>query len=186
MQRIGAAGAAWMLGARVHTAGHADAMAKGQARSLRFFTPAEAREVGALAERIIPSDDGPGAKEAGVLYFIDYTLTTIAKDLQAQTREGLEALSRAVRGRYPGVTRFSQLSTAQQDALLHSIEDQDYFQLFRDGTVAGMLSLPSYGGNRNYVGWRAIGLEGAGEYAPPFGYYDRPEVRRRLLGTEGE
>src|SRR4030088_574223 len=43
--------------------------------SLRFFTEDEALEVGAAAARIFPSDNaGPGAKEAGVVVYIDRQL----------------------------------------------------------------------------------------------------------------
>ena len=38
---------------------------------LEFFTLEEAVEVDAITARIIPADDTPGAREAGVVYFID-------------------------------------------------------------------------------------------------------------------
>ncbi len=42
---------------------------------LRFFTAAEARVIAAACERIFPSDaSGPGAKEAGVVIYIDRQL----------------------------------------------------------------------------------------------------------------
>ena len=42
---------------------------------LRFFTPGEARTVEAVAARLIPGDEGdPGAREAGVVTFIDFAL----------------------------------------------------------------------------------------------------------------
>ena len=42
---------------------------------LRFFTEEEALDVGAAAARIFPTDEsGPGAKEAGVVIFIDRQL----------------------------------------------------------------------------------------------------------------
>jgi hypothetical protein len=43
-------------------------------RKLRYFAAAEAERVTALASVIIPSDEGPGAREAGVVYFIDALL----------------------------------------------------------------------------------------------------------------
>jgi hypothetical protein len=46
----------------------------------------------------------------------------------------------------------------------------------------GTLSLPEYGGNRDFVGWTMIGQEPAMEYRPPYGWYDRPENMRALLG----
>src|SRR5438105_4641510 len=36
-----------------------------------FFTADEAKEIDAITSRIIPSDETPGAHEAGVVYFID-------------------------------------------------------------------------------------------------------------------
>src|SRR5947207_1567604 len=42
---------------------------------LKFFTAAEARVIAAASERIFPSDEsGPGAKEAGVVIYIDRQL----------------------------------------------------------------------------------------------------------------
>ena len=42
---------------------------------LRFFTAGEARAIAAACERIFPSDaSGPGAKEAGVVIYIDRQL----------------------------------------------------------------------------------------------------------------
>src|SRR6202521_2419279 len=42
---------------------------------LRFFTANEARVIAAACERIFPSDEnGPGAKEAGVIIYIDRQL----------------------------------------------------------------------------------------------------------------
>src|SRR6266851_74953 len=36
-----------------------------------FFSPEQAAEIDAIAARIIPTDGTPGAREAGVVYFID-------------------------------------------------------------------------------------------------------------------
>lgn len=47
----------------------------GRLAGFAFFTPFQAAIVAAAAERLIPSDDtGPGATEAGVVYFIDRQL----------------------------------------------------------------------------------------------------------------
>jgi hypothetical protein len=35
-----------------------------------------------------------------------------------------------------------------------------------------MFSNPSYGGNRDEVGWKLIGFEAPHPWQPPFGYYD--------------
>ena len=52
---------------------HAASHAAGEAR-LSFLSAAEAADVEAVAAQIIPTDDTPGAREAGVVYFIDRAL----------------------------------------------------------------------------------------------------------------
>src|SRR5256884_9985266 len=42
-----------------------------------FFTPEEAAEIEAITARLIPTDDTPGAREAGVVYFIDRKSTRL-------------------------------------------------------------------------------------------------------------
>jgi hypothetical protein len=36
-----------------------------------------------------------------------------------------------------------------------------------------MFASPSYGGNRNLVGWKLLGFDDRFAWQPPFGYYDR-------------
>src|SRR5690242_19944717 len=73
----GAAGlsAAWASAhwpALLAAATHAHQAAKSAAaRKFEFFTADEAKEIDAITSRIIPTDDTPGAHEAGVVYFID-------------------------------------------------------------------------------------------------------------------
>ena len=39
--------------------------------------------------------------------------------------------------------------------------------------VAGFFGMSSYGGNRDNVGWKLLGLDGEHHgFEPPFGYYD--------------
>ena len=71
------------------------AAAAQQARStgkFEFFTPDQARDAEAIAEQIIPRDESPGAKEAGVMYFIDRALSRYFQDQQAVYRKGLAEL----------------------------------------------------------------------------------------------
>ncbi|PYT19675.1 MAG: hypothetical protein DMG57_44565 [Acidobacteria bacterium] len=44
-------------------------------RGLNLSIPQPPR-IAAIANQIIPSNDGPGAREAGVIYFIDRALST--------------------------------------------------------------------------------------------------------------
>jgi len=151
-------------------------------RKLASLTRAQARELEAIAARIIPTDETPGAREAGVIWFIDQSLAGFAKDQREPMLEGLKQLARDVRSAHPGQSRFSALPPADQDALLTRIQESDFFQSMRLATLAGLLALPKYGGNLDFVGWDLVGQENVHEFTPPFGWYDRPENQRALLG----
>ena len=137
----------------------------------------EAREFAAIAARIIPTDETPGATEAGVIYFIDNVLGTSRTEALAPMREGLASLQATAQSTY-GNARFSSLTAEQQDALLVSIEETEFFGTMRYMTIAGMFSLPEYGGNRDYAGWKLIGFEHKHVWSPPFGFYDADYMAR--------
>ncbi len=160
-----------------------------------FFSPDQAVEIEAIAARIIPTDDTPGAREAGVVYFIDRGLATFAVESQKTYREGLPELQARVTEMFPGVAKFSAATPEQQDEVLNSFEEhgetsqkaakpaqrtirprpgaQSFFETLRQHTIAGFLIDPDYGGNRDGVGWKLIGREREHTFQPPFGYYDK-------------
>lgn len=137
-----------------------------------FFDPRSAAEIAAIASQILPSDDGPGAKEAGVIYFIDRALTSFDDDKQDVYRKGLREVERVRKRMFPSVESVASLSNEQQIALVRAIEKSDFFDVVRTHTVLGFLGNPSYGGNRGKVGWNYIGFEDRMAFEPPFGYYD--------------
>ncbi len=173
----------------VAAAEHAHQAAKSSApRKFQFFTPEEAVEIDAISARIIPSDETPGAREAGVVYFIDRALTTFAVDDQKTYREGLPSLQARVRELFPSVEKFSSATPEQQDQILHSLDEQtgparrhsrpggassSFFQAIRVHTIVGFLVEPDSGGNRDGVGWKVIGRDPEHMFQPPFGYYDK-------------
>ena len=55
---------------------------------LEVLTTDQAAEIEAAASRIIPTDDTPGAREAGVIYFIDRALATFAADSRDDYEKG--------------------------------------------------------------------------------------------------
>jgi gluconate 2-dehydrogenase gamma chain len=153
-----------------------------------FFSPEQAAEIDAIAARIIPTDGTPGAREAGVVYFIDRALMTFASDDQKTYKEGLPELQARVRELFPAVERFSAATPEQQDEVLRSLDDhapvparpfrarlaaQSFFETLRQHTFAGFLIDPDAGGNRDGVGWKVIGREREHMFQPPFGYYDK-------------
>jgi gluconate 2-dehydrogenase gamma chain len=164
-----AAPIAELLAAHDH-ARHAAAVAP---RAFKIFTAVEAADVEAMAAEIIPSDGSPGAVEAHVVHFIDYTLSTIGKDDDRPVYvAGLAMLQEKTRAMFPEAGRFASLSGDQRRQLLTAIEKSGFFQLVRAHTIAGFLGDPKYHGNAGEVGWKHIGFTPAFAYQPPFGDYD--------------
>lgn len=172
----GAFGAAWLA---AHwpaiTAAHdiARASATGPPPTLHCLSTAEAETFAAIAAQIVPSDELPGAREAGVVYFADHMCGGAFADVAADLRHGLAAFERDFRTDHPAVASFAVAAPELQEAYLRRIEHSSFFDLARALTVLGLLSLPEYGGNRGGLGWQLIGFEDTHAFLPPFGYYDR-------------
>lgn len=143
----------------------------GAGSAFKYLAPAEAAGLEAIAARIIPTDDTPGAREAGVIHFIDRALGEFVAEAAADVRTGLEDLDGRASKLEDG-SRFAQLDTEGQDALLREIEATPFFGLVHFLTVAGMFALPSYGGNRDRLGWQLLGFDHRHGWSPPFGHYD--------------
>jgi gluconate 2-dehydrogenase gamma chain len=137
-----------------------------------FFDTSMANEVAAIAAQILPSEDGPGAKEAGVIFFIDRALKTFDSDKQETYRKGLIDLQGIRTKMFPGSASIAALSHEQQFEFIRAIEESDFFEVIRVHTMLGFLGSPSYGGNRGEAGWNYIGFEDRMTWEPPFGYYD--------------
>jgi len=172
-----AAGAAWATtdlldveDALAFASQQASARAAAQTSAL---TPAQAEVVAALCSRIIPSVDGrPGAREAGALYFIDRALATFNVSQRPLYIEGVADLNRRAQVKVADAASFAALTTAQQDEIIRDMEASPFFKAVRVDAIVGTFALPSWGGNRDYVGWHLLGLEHQMSFQAPFGYYD--------------
>lgn len=142
---------------------------------LRFFTEQEALIVAAAAARIMPSDEaGPGAREAGVVIYIDRQLAgPWGRDARRYTHEpfdysapaefgyqGAASPQRIYREGLKQLAGFEQLPPSEQDAKLAQIEPSTFFDLLRHNTIEGMFCDPLHGGNVDMVGWQLIGFPG--------------------------
>jgi gluconate 2-dehydrogenase gamma chain len=143
------------------------------------LTAEQAAAIDALTSRIVPSTDGrPGAHEAGVVYFIDKSLATFNAAQKKLYADGVKDLNQRAARKWKGTAGFATLSVAQQDELLHDIERTPFFQTARFDTIVGTFALPTFGGNRDYVGWHMLGFDHQPRFQPPFGFYDA-DVNRR-------
>jgi gluconate 2-dehydrogenase gamma chain len=142
------------------------------AATLGFLAGDDARDVEAIAAQIIPTDDSPGAREAGALYFIDRSLQTWQATMAENFRHGLKDFQQGFAAAHPG-PRFADADSGTQISFLTSVESSDFFGGVRALTLIGLFALPQYGGNRDGIGWRLIGFSDQHAFSPPFGYYDR-------------
>ena len=135
----------------------------------RFFTREEADCLVAVCESIIPADDMPGAREAGVIYYIDKQVMGPFKKFQRVYREGLTAFRQDCIGIMSG--GFESLDPDQQMKFLGMVEKDHpdlrswpslkpsvFFNMVVNHTMQGFYGAPRHGGNKDYVSYRMLGI----------------------------
>ena len=110
----------------------------------------------ALCEQILPDDELPGAKEAGVLGYIDRQLSGALKRFAGTYRKGLGALDKL---------GFLDKSFDERTLLLERAEAGEvrgvpgaFVRLVADHTLQGFFGDPKHGGNRGESAWRMLGI----------------------------
>ncbi|MGB5690742.1 MAG: gluconate 2-dehydrogenase subunit 3 family protein [Woeseiaceae bacterium] len=127
----------------------------------------EAADFAAIAARIIPTTDTPGATEAGVIWFWDKALGADFDALLPDVRALREQMNANLD------KPFAELSATEQDAALRTVENDYRFEFWRLMTIFGFFSMAKHGGNKDHISWDLIGFKGHhGAWTPPFGYYD--------------
>jgi gluconate 2-dehydrogenase gamma chain len=141
---------------------------------LHFFDSEEAAIVMAAASRIFPADEsGPGAKEAGVVVYIDrhlagpygsdahrYTQPPFEEGVPELGFQGKATPAELYREGLKGLAGFHLLPPVEQDQALMKIESSLFFFLLRQHTIEGMFCDPVHGGNVDMLGWQLLGFPG--------------------------
>jgi gluconate 2-dehydrogenase gamma chain len=134
----------------------------------------DAADVDALCAQIVPGGgDGPGAREAGAVIFIDRALDTFFAHWRDGFMSGLRGFQAACLGMFPTAATFAALDEQRQVDFLHTVDTTPFFEQARTLTLCAMFSSPKYGGNRDGLGWKLLGFEDQHVFEPPFGWYDR-------------
>ena len=148
-----------------------------------FFSPQHYRMVEHLAEMIIPEDETPGAKQAGVAEFIDFMVAnrvpvSTSRDLRS-TEDAIEAGNEAQRRFVAGLgwmnarshsefgREFMDCSPEQQNSLMEELaykakfkptteSGRAFFQLIRDYTVVGYYTTKIGLESLGYPGLRSV------------------------------
>ena len=155
-----------------HAAAQAEQAAGSPDPALTVLSKTQAATIDAIASRIVPTDDLPGAHEAGIVYFIDQALGSFFASAREDFLAKLADFDTDVAIAHDGLA-FTALDVTTQDDYLRRIDTTAFFDLVRSWTIIGLLASPKYGGNRHLVGWKLAGFEDAHRYEPPFGFYDR-------------
>lgn len=133
----------------------------------KVFSVSQAALMGAIAEQLIPTDDYPGGKQAGVVEFVDRVLAgPFGKFYRSRYEEGFRAIDRLSQERFKH--NFVSLDSEAQTAILQALESgksvdataHEFFGLVLRHTYEGYYGDPKHGGNRNEVSWKMIGFEG--------------------------
>jgi gluconate 2-dehydrogenase gamma chain len=161
------------IAAAAEHAGHTASNEAGPPTSITTLSAAQAAEVDAIVNQIVPGGATPGARDARVIYFIDNALGSFFAAQFPSFRQGLAEFESGYAARYGADKPFSAAPETQQVAWLKEVDKTPFFIAVRRLTVLGLIALPKYGGNRDNVGWKLIGVEDQHYWEPPFGYYDK-------------
>src|SRR5882672_9702677 len=162
-----------------------------------FLNRDDAATVAAFTERLMPGAPGkPGARDAGVLNYIDLALSGAYAELQEFYRRGLAQLDAHCRKTYN--EPFVRLDTVKQDEVITALEQgkaagftwptaQEFFNTVRTHTIEGMFADPVYGGNKDFAGWRLVGFPGGQGVFTPADLQNRQAFTRApIIGLQSQ
>jgi gluconate 2-dehydrogenase gamma chain len=128
------------------------------------FTNEDFAIVSAAAERVIPKDEDAGALDANVPEYIDRILQTRQlENMKNNFVPGVAALDRRCQRMFK--VGFAAAKPEQQDEVLTIFKNSPegtgearWFEMLVVLSLEGFLGDSSYGGNRDGVGWKALGF----------------------------
>lgn len=169
-----------------------DLAADGIAFAPKFFTPAEFRTVGILADMIIPRDERSGsATDAGVPEFMDFIMMDFS-DNQKWMRSGLAWIDAQSTTRFG--KPFAGASVAQREQILNDIawparapatvaDGVSFFNEFRDLTSSGFWSSRMGVKDLRYIGstfnpnWNGCPPEALAKLGVTYAKFDPKKLR---------
>lgn len=139
-------------------------------KPFKALTPAEAAVIEACAEQIIPADQDPGARDAGVIFYIDKQLSRKFKKNLPTYQRAVISLDQMCQSLHK--KNFIDLDFATQTQIMQALESnkvpaniwkdvsaRDFFNLVREHTMQGFYGSPRHGGNKDYASYRMLGLD---------------------------
>jgi gluconate 2-dehydrogenase gamma chain len=162
-----------------------------------FFNHDQAATLAAFAERLMPGAPGkPGARDAGVLNYIDLALAGAYAELQEFYRRGLAQLDAYCHKTFN--EPFVRLDARRQDEVIAALEQGKapgftwptataFFETVRTHTIEGLFADPVYGGNKDFAGWRLVGFPGGQAVYTPADLQNRQAFTRApMMGLQSQ
>ncbi|MDI6402501.1 gluconate 2-dehydrogenase subunit 3 family protein [Balneolaceae bacterium ANBcel3] len=156
------AGSAWIVG-------FTTASSSNHREPYRTLTDEEAAIIDALADQIIPPDEYPGGKDAGVTHFVDQQLGGYLKGFASEYKTCLPALNNDAESRFG--KPFIHLDEREQYSYLSELESgqfdntswgpyrpSSFFNIVRHHCMMGFYGSPVHGGNKEYISYQMLGL----------------------------
>jgi gluconate 2-dehydrogenase gamma chain len=132
-----------------------------------FLTASQSAVLAAIADRIFPPSDTPGAADIGAVNYIVVALAGDYAEVLPLYRTGLDAIDTEARNKYR--SGFAALSGSEQDAILGQCEAgavegfeqaAEFFEMVRYHVLEGVFCEPQYGGNKDMIGWKLVEFPG--------------------------
>lgn len=127
------------------------------------FTDERRRTLHAVVARILPGTDGPGAARTGAAVGFERALQHPSlRGLRPAIESLLDRLQ--ARAREVHACDFHACGEREQDALLDALAQDPnpwsrlLFRMVIAFSLEGLLGDPIHGGNRDFEGWKALGL----------------------------
>ena len=146
-------------------------IAASQSSEAVSLSSVEQATLNAICEQIIPPFNGASTRQAQCVNFIDKLLAHEEKSTRPLYQKGLAALNAYTQQRWQVL--FSELSVENRINVLEQLEDGDIspwntdevapaalFKTLHFHTLLGFLAAPSFGGNHQQQGWKAMGFPG--------------------------
>ena len=143
---------------------------KQQNPSFLFFSDDEAQCIISLCEQIIPADETfGGSTEAEVIYYIDRQLVSFFKHDSGIYRDSIKKLQKFCLENFDN--KFNKLEIDNQIKIMEMMEKNNlnysdwinpsiFFNKIRLHTMQGFYGSPIHGGNKNYISFDILKIEG--------------------------
>jgi gluconate 2-dehydrogenase gamma chain len=124
----------------------------------RYLTTEEAGALEAICAQLIPADQDPGARETGVVNYIDLQLSKRFRRHRKAYSLGIAGIDAESRVRFG--KGFTGLTGEQQVTVLKAAEEKDrtFFDLLLNHARQGFYGDPRHGGNKGMASWKMVGL----------------------------